>query len=69
MIAIGLGLAWAGYTVAMWGYCLVKDYNVTVPNLFSSTWPGAGTGKGTVSSQVLPTKTGLPTTNQQLTGQ
>ena len=72
MTAIGLGLAWAGYTVFMWGYCLVRDYNVTVPDLFKASWPGAaadGTGQGTVSSQVLPTRTGQPTQAQQLTGQ
>jgi hypothetical protein len=72
MIAIGLGLAWAGYTVFMWGYCLVRDYDVTVPDLFKASWPGsgaAGTGQGTVSSQVLPTPTGQPTRAQRLIGQ
>ena len=72
MIAIGFGVAWAGYAAFMWGYCLVRDYNVTVPDLFKSVWPGqvkAGTGRGTVSSQVVPTPTGQPTQAQQLTGQ
>lgn len=40
MVALGFGVAWAGYTVFMWGYCLVRDYNVTVPDLFKATWPG-----------------------------
>ena len=72
MIPIGLGLAWAGYTVFMWGYCLVRDYNVTVADLFKASWPGAGavaTGRGTVSSAVVPTPTGQPTVPGQLTGQ
>jgi hypothetical protein len=74
MIAIGLGLAWAGYTVFMWGYCLVRDYNVTVPDLFKASWPGAGgagpaPGQGTVSSPVVPTRSGKPTLPQQYTGQ
>jgi hypothetical protein len=34
-------IAWAGYTGVMWGYCLVRDYNVTVPQLFASAWPSA----------------------------
>lgn len=72
MTAIGLGLAWAGYTVFMWGYCLVRDYNVTVADLFKASWPGSGavvTGQGTASSQVVPTRTGQPTVPQRLIGQ
>jgi hypothetical protein len=49
MVAIGLGLAWAGYTVFMWGYCLVRDYNVTIPDLFKTTWPGVSGAAGTPS--------------------
>ena len=41
MIAIGLGLAWAGYTVGIWGYCLVRGYDVTFMQLFKGTWPGS----------------------------
>ena len=40
MIAIGMGLVWAGYTVGLWGYCLVKNYDVTFGQLFATTWPG-----------------------------
>ena len=71
MIAIGFGLAWAGYAIGMWGYCLVRDYNVTFADLFKATWPGlaAGTGPGTVSSQVVPSPTGQPGPAQTLTGQ
>jgi hypothetical protein len=72
MIAIGFGLAWAAYAAGMWGYCLVKDYNVTFPDLFKATWPGAvsaGTGQGTVSSQVVPSPTGQPSAASTLTGQ
>jgi hypothetical protein len=71
MIAIGFGVAWAGYTVFMWGYCLVRDYDVTVTDLFKAAWPGASPVKspGTVSSQVVPTPTGQPTRPQTLAGQ
>jgi len=72
MTAIGFGVAWAGFTVAIWGYCLVKDYNVPFTSLFKATWPGAGgagSSPGTVSSQVVPTPTGQPSASSQLTGQ
>lgn len=66
MIAIGFGVAWVGYYLAMWGYCLVRDYNVPFTSLFATTWPGGGTGTPSAASGV-PTPTGQPSTNQQLT--
>lgn len=64
MIALGFGVAWAGYAVFMWGYCLVRDYNVTVPDLFKAVWPGqvkaAHTGsaaQGTGTTQAPGTST------------
>lgn len=41
MIPIGLGMVWAGYTIGIWGYCLVRGYDVPFMKLFSGTWPGA----------------------------
>lgn len=46
MIPVGLGLVWAGYTVGMWGYCLVRGYNVTFMQLFKPAWPGAAKASG-----------------------
>ena len=72
MIAIGFGVAWLGYALLAWGYCLVRDYDVTIGDLIKGTWPGAqgaGPGPGTVSSQVVPAPSGRPTTAQSLTGQ
>lgn len=51
MIALGLGTMWAGYYLLMYGYCLVRGYNVTFSGLAHSTWPGgvptgAGSGGG-----------------------
>jgi hypothetical protein len=44
VIPIGLGLAWGGYTIGVWGYCLIRGYDVTFLQLFKATWPGtAGT--------------------------
>lgn len=41
MIAIGYGIFWAGYTLGIWGYCLVNSYDVPFTSLFALTWPGA----------------------------
>jgi hypothetical protein len=41
VIAIGYGIFWAGYTLGIWGYCLVKSYDVPFTALFASSWPGA----------------------------
>lgn len=42
MIPIGLGMVWAGYTLGIWGYCLVRGYDVTFMQLFKPVWPGTG---------------------------
>ncbi len=39
MIPIGVAVAWAGYTVGIWGYCLVRGYDVPFTGLFRSVWP------------------------------
>lgn len=45
MVAIAMGLLWAGYTGSLWGYCLVKGYNITFKDLvsptawYSGSWP------------------------------
>jgi len=49
VIPVGLGLAFVGYTVGIWGYCLVRGYNVTFPELFQSEW-GGGAKEGSLGS-------------------
>jgi hypothetical protein len=66
MIPIGLALALAGYAAGMWGYCLVRDYNVSFAGLFDTTWPGA-TSTATPSTATAPTPSGTVSINQQLT--
>jgi len=45
VIAFGFGLGWAGYSIALWGYCLVKGYDVTLGQLinpvnrYTGSWP------------------------------
>lgn len=45
MVALGLGTVWAGYYLFMYGYCLIRGYDVSLPQLMHSTWPGSGTAK------------------------
>lgn len=44
MTALGLGAAWAAYTVGIWGYCLVRGYNVTFTSLMAGSWTSYGGG-------------------------
>jgi len=41
-------LAWTGYTFALWGYCLIRGYNVPLSALANPihpyAWPAAGPG-------------------------
>lgn len=40
MVGIGMGLVFAGYAIGIYGYCLVRGYDVSFPNVFGMTWPG-----------------------------
>lgn len=40
MTAIGMGVMFAAYTIGMWGYCLIRGYDVTFMQMFAQTWPG-----------------------------
>ena len=44
MAAIGIGLVLVGYAGILYGYCLIRGYDVTPKQLFSSTWPPPGKG-------------------------
>jgi len=39
--AIGMGLAFGAYSLGLWGYCLVRGYNVPFLSMFALTWPGS----------------------------
>jgi quinol-cytochrome oxidoreductase complex cytochrome b subunit len=41
VVAIGMGLVFAGYAVGIWGYCLVVGYDVPFAAVFGSTWSSA----------------------------
>lgn len=42
MVAIGMALVWGGYTIGIWGYCLVNGYDVTFSSLFRTSWVSGG---------------------------
>ena len=62
MTAIGMGVAWAGYGLALFGWCLLQGYDVTLGQLMSPLHPyGAGAGqpwppKSIPATQVFPGK-------------
>lgn len=35
-------MVFAGYALGMWGYCLVRGYDVSFLNVFATRWPGGG---------------------------
>lgn len=43
MAAIGFALLWVGYSIGLYGWILVKGYDINSKDLFSRTqWPPAG---------------------------
>jgi hypothetical protein len=39
MAGIGIALLYLSYSFGLYGYCLLRGYDITVKQLFSSTWP------------------------------
>ena len=54
MIAVAMALGWASYTLILWGYCLVKGYNIGVVQLvnpvhvYTGAWPPGKAGNVTI---------------------
>lgn len=42
MVAVGMILGWVGYALALEGWCLFRDYDVTLGQLMSPAHPYAG---------------------------
>jgi hypothetical protein len=55
MPAIGIGIAWLGYSVSLWGYCLVKGWNVKFTELINPV--KYYTGKWPPPANIPPTST------------
>lgn len=61
-----MGLAFAAYTLGIWGYCLVRGYNVPFTSMFGQTWPGTQISG---SATLVPSpghKLGTITGNEQI---
>jgi hypothetical protein len=44
MLPLGFGITWLGYSLGLYGWCLIKGYNVTFRQLVNpvtiyTTWP------------------------------
>lgn len=39
MVALGMVIIWGGYSVGLYGWCLVRGYDVTYGQLLSPTHP------------------------------
>lgn len=42
MLAVGMLAIWLGYSTSLWGWCLLRDYNVTMAALVNPVHPYAG---------------------------
>jgi hypothetical protein len=57
MAAVGMIVLWGGYSIALWGYCLIRGYDITFTQLvkpsgyYAGPWPPAGT---IAAGSVLP---------------
>lgn len=41
MVVVGMALMFGAYSVGVWGYCLVRGYDVSFRDCFRTRWPGA----------------------------
>ena len=42
MVAVAFALVWAGYSTSLWGWCLLRDYDLTFGQLVSPVHPYSG---------------------------
>lgn len=59
MVAFGFGVLWLGYLQAIYGFCLLKGYDIRWRDLANPVhpyqWPASGTAIPTVPpGQILP---------------
>jgi len=39
MSGLGIGIIFIAYGFGLWGYCMLKDYDVNIYQLFDQEWP------------------------------
>lgn len=69
MVALGFGVLWWGYLEVIYGYCLLKGYDITWHDLANPLnpyqWPAKGRTPSLIpSGKILPTSTGKSLPNQ-----
>jgi hypothetical protein len=45
MVGVGIGLIWVAYSAILYGYFLIRGYDITPKQLMSSTWPPSKSAK------------------------
>jgi hypothetical protein len=58
VIAVGVLGLWAGYSVGIWGYCLVRGYDVPFTAVFKPVWPGGPAAAGSAAAPPADPGTG-----------
>lgn len=59
MVGLVVVLGWVAYTGGLWGYCLIKGYDITWTQMLSSTWPpNTSSNNSGNSSNTSPDQTG-----------
>ena len=53
MVALGVAALWAGYYLTMYGYCLIRGYDVPFTALMHTAWPTAPEGLGAKTFQTV----------------
>lgn len=46
MVGVAIGLLWLSYYGGLYGYCLIRGYDVTPKELLSPSWPQYGPSDG-----------------------
>jgi hypothetical protein len=72
MVAIALGVVWLGYAGTLYGYCLIRGYDISFMQLvnparpYAGKWPPPPAGdtnvfpSGTAADQAQPASSGGP---------
>lgn len=66
MFALGIGVLYLGYSVTLYGYILIKGYDISFKQMFVGEWPpGAGSSAPTATP---PTVGGTPSSSSTTGG-